>query len=81
MITEADELAMVQRRWDRPEDMEMKLNFFVERKVERKRERAENGRKKVFIEARLAGPSTIDDDDDRWLDFFITNDECTEIRR
>jgi hypothetical protein len=72
---------MAQWRRDRPKDVETKLNFFVERKVERTRERAENGRNKAFIETRLADPSTIDDDDDRWLDFFIANDECTEIQR
>jgi hypothetical protein len=80
-ITKAGELAIAQWRRDCPKDVETKLNFFVKRKVERKRERAENGRKKVFIEAQLAGPSTIGDDDDRWLDFFITNDECTKMQR
>jgi hypothetical protein len=34
---------MAQWRRDHPEDVETKLNFFVKRKVERKRERAENG--------------------------------------
>jgi hypothetical protein len=43
----------------------MDLNFFVARKMVRKRKRAENSRRKAFIEALLAGPSTIDNDGDR----------------
>jgi hypothetical protein len=60
------------------EDMEMELDFFASRKAERKRQRAENRWNKVFIDVELASPSTIDNDDDWWLDLFITSDEGTE---
>jgi hypothetical protein len=48
------------------------------RKSVRKRQRAENRRKKAFIKMQLAGPSTIDNDDDHRIDILIASDEGTE---
>jgi hypothetical protein len=54
---------MLTRRWE----------FYVQKKAERMARRA----KKAFIEAQLTGPSTIDENDDRWGVLF-TNEETEE---
>jgi hypothetical protein len=54
--------------------MEAEENFYAVRKAQRKDERAKKRRKKAFDEAKLADPSMINDDDDRWLDLFYTTD-------
>jgi hypothetical protein len=68
---------MDQWRRDHPKDVETEVTLFATRKARSKEERAKNRRKKAIAEAQLAGPSTISDNDDRWLDLFITSDEGT----
>jgi hypothetical protein len=47
------------------------------RKV-RRAARREKRRRKTFLEARLVGPLTISDNDKRWKDLYLNNEECSE---
>ncbi|KAK1632185.1 hypothetical protein QYE76_006500 [Lolium multiflorum] len=43
------------------------------KKEDRARRRAEKATKRAFIEAQLAGPTTIGEDDPRWIDLFSSD--------
>jgi hypothetical protein len=63
-----------------PRDVEYECTFYTQKAAEKRAERvawAEKRRRKTFIEAQLNGPSTIDDDDDRWDNLFLTTKEDT----
>jgi hypothetical protein len=50
-----------------PRDVDTEVAFYTQKKAEktaRRLRRAENRRRKAFIEAQLKGPSTIDENDD-----------------
>jgi hypothetical protein len=52
------------------EDVDMELAFWAHIRAER---RAVKRRRKAFIEAQLASPLMIGDDDERWEDLFLTS--------
>ena len=83
-IAERDERAA--REWAArfPEDVAAENEHFRRRRAEkatrraakkedRARRRAEKATKRAFIEAQLAGPTTIDEDDPRWIDLFSSD--------
>jgi len=65
-IAERDERAA--REWAArfPEDVAAENEHF-------RRRRAEKATKRAFIEAQLAGPTTIGEDDPRWIDLFSSD--------
>ncbi|XP_047083369.1 ethylene-responsive transcription factor 13-like [Lolium rigidum] len=80
-IAERDERAAHEWAARFPEDVAAENEHFRRRRVEkamrraakkedRAQRRAEKAMKWAFIEALLAGPTTIGDDDPRWLDLF-----------
>jgi hypothetical protein len=58
-----------------PQDVDDELQFFAQRAAERKAEKEDKARRKAFIKAQRAGPTTISDNDDRWLDELLTTDK------
>jgi hypothetical protein len=52
--------------------------FYAVRKARRKAEGSKSRRKKAFGEAQLAGPLTVDDNDDKCLDLFINTCEGSD---
>jgi hypothetical protein len=48
--------------------VQAELEFYRSRRAERRAYRGDRRRRKAFINAQLAGPQTIDDDDPRWDD-------------
>jgi hypothetical protein len=56
----------------------MELAFWHEKKAERNRVRSEEKRRMAWIEAELAGLSTLDENDDRWLDLLFTSSESSD---
>jgi hypothetical protein len=83
-IAERDERAA--REWAArfPEDVAAENEHFRRRRAEkatrraakkedRARRRAEKATKRAFIEAQLAGPTTIGEDDPRWIDLFSSD--------
>jgi hypothetical protein len=83
-IAERDERTA--REWAArfPEDVAAENEHFRRRRAEkatrraakkedRARRRAEKATKRAFIEAQLAGPTTIGEDDPRWIDLFSSD--------
>jgi hypothetical protein len=80
LVAKAYERKMAEWRPLYPKDVEIELTLW-ERKAEgrtMRTARAENRWRKAFIEAQLAGPSTLGDDDDGWEELFLTSEESIE---
>ncbi|KAM0830798.1 hypothetical protein ACQ4PT_065981 [Festuca glaucescens] len=78
-IAEADECAMEAWRQAFPQDVMDEDDFFTQKRAEREAEMAakkaakmEVRWKKAFIASQREGPCTISDNDERWLDEFLT---------
>jgi hypothetical protein len=67
LIAEHDKRAMAAWRREFPQDVQAELEFYRSKRAERQAYRADRRRHKAFINAQLAGPMTIDDDDPRWV--------------
>jgi hypothetical protein len=67
LIAEHDERAMARWRREFPQDVQAELEFY----------RADRRRRKAFINAQLAGPQTIDDDDPRWDDLSTQSEDTS----
>jgi hypothetical protein len=66
-------MAMEKWRVNHPEDVPVELDFWHARRTETGRGRER--RRKGVVEAQLVGPLTIENNDDKWLDLFLTSDE------
>jgi hypothetical protein len=77
LITEHDERAMAAWRRKFPEDVQAELEFYRSKRAERRAYRADRRRRKAFINAQLAGPTTIADDDPRWDDLWTQSEDTT----
>ncbi|XP_051211779.1 uncharacterized protein [Lolium perenne] len=69
-----DERLMAEWKMRFPEDVQAMRAFYVKRKAVRKASRVarriDKAERRAFILAQEAGPKTISDNDDRWLDLF-----------
>ncbi|KAM0836540.1 hypothetical protein ACQ4PT_062245 [Festuca glaucescens] len=69
-----DERLMAEWKKGFPEDAQAMRAFYVQRKAVRKASRVarrkDKAERRAFVLAQEAGPQTIGDDDDRWLDLF-----------
>ena len=72
-IALADERAMTQWRLEHPDDVHADLDFQRARKAVM----TEKRRLKAEMEAQLIGPSTIDENSNRWLDLLFTSEESS----
>jgi hypothetical protein len=66
-------------RWRRefPQDVQAELEFYRSRRAERRAYRADHRRRKAFINAQLAGPQAIDDDDPVWDDLWTQSEDTS----
>jgi hypothetical protein len=60
-----------------PQDVQAELEFYRSRRAERRAYRADRRWRKAFINAQLAGPQTIDDDDPRWDDLWTQSEDTS----
>jgi hypothetical protein len=63
-----------------PRDVKYERTFYTQKVAEKRAKRvawAEKRRRKTFIEAQLNGQSTIDNDNDRWDNLFLTTEVDT----
>ena len=77
LIAEHDERAMARWRREFPQDVQAELEFYRSRRAERRAYREDRRRRKAFINAQLAGPQTIDDDDPRWDDLWTQSEDTS----
>jgi hypothetical protein len=77
LIAEHDERAMAAWRREFPQDVQAELEFYRSKRAERRAYRADRRRRKAFINAQLAGPQTIDDDDPRWDDLWTQSEDTS----
>jgi hypothetical protein len=77
LIAEHDERAMAAWHREFPQDVQAELEFYRSRRAERWAYRADRRWCKAFINAQLAGPQTINDDDPRWDDLWTQPEDTS----
>jgi hypothetical protein len=55
-----------------PQDVVDQHAFYAQKKAKHRAEKDDMRARKRFIEVQEAGPSTIDDNDERWMDMFLS---------
>ncbi|KAM0823783.1 hypothetical protein ACQ4PT_070637 [Festuca glaucescens] len=71
-IAQADERAMEARAAAFPQDVLDERAFYAQKKAERRAAKEAIRARKRFIEAQEVGPTTIDENDERWADLVLT---------
>jgi hypothetical protein len=61
-----------------PKMWQGRRHFGLQNKAERRAGRMEKMRRKIFVEAELAGQSTIGKNDNRWEDLFLTSEKSSK---
>jgi hypothetical protein len=72
-VAKADERSMGVWKRNHLEDVDYENNSWAQKEAKAARE--VKRKRKAFVEAQYASPSTLDSDDDRWLDVLETMDE------